>query len=95
MNCRQKILLSTDVSDARVGAVNEQELKSQHKPIGFFSAKFLLAQTRYSNFSRELLAVYLAIKHFHHLFEGSDFTIYTNHKPLTIAMNTNSVKNTS
>ncbi|BHF67897.1 hypothetical protein SprV_0301092600 [Sparganum proliferum] len=43
-------------------------------------------QTRYSTFSRELLAIYLAIRHFRHLLEGRDFAVHTDHKPLTYAL---------
>ena len=35
---------------------------------------------------RELLAVYLAIRHFRHLLEGTFFTIQTDHKPLVDAL---------
>ena len=36
-----------------------------------------------STFDRELLAIYLAIKHFRHFVEGREFYIATDHKPLT------------
>ena len=75
----------TDASDTRIGAVVEQELIAQRKPIAFFSVKFSPAQSRYSTFSRELLVIYLFIKHFRHLL-GQHFTIFTNHKPLTTAI---------
>ena len=61
----------------------EQESNAQCKPIVFFSAKLSLTQSTYSTFSRELLAIYLAIKHFRHLLEGWHFSIFTNHKLLT------------
>ena len=41
----------------------------------------------YSTFDRELLAVYLAIKHFRHFLEGREFHVFTDHKPLTFALN--------
>lgn len=63
----EKILLTTDAFNAGIGTVIEQELKSQCKPVTFVSVKLSSAQTRYSTFSRELLAIYLAIKHFRHL----------------------------
>nr|VZI32596.1 unnamed protein product [Spirometra erinaceieuropaei] len=44
------------------------------------------AQTRYSTFSRELLVIYLVIRHFRHLLEGRDFSVHTDHKPLTYAL---------
>ncbi|UYV65202.1 hypothetical protein LAZ67_3003566, partial [Cordylochernes scorpioides] len=37
----------------------------------------------------ELLAVYLAIKHFRHFLEGRQFPVYTDHKPLTYAFQQN------
>ena len=35
---------------------------------------------------RELLAVYLALKHFKHFIEGRTFHVSTDHKPLTYAL---------
>lgn len=40
----------------------------------------------YSTYDRELLAIYMAIKHFRHLVEGRKLTILTDHKPLTFAL---------
>ncbi|BHF80129.1 hypothetical protein SprV_0702325300 [Sparganum proliferum] len=50
------------------------------------------AETRYSTFGRELLAIYLAVKHFRHFLEGQEFTIFTDHKPLTFAIHSRSDK---
>ena len=36
--------------------------------------------------STELLAIYLGIKHFRHFLEGRSFAVYTDHKPLTFAL---------
>ena len=44
--------------------------------------KLKLAQTRYRTFDRELLAIYLAFKHFRHVLEGRRFFMLTAHKPL-------------
>ena len=82
--------LTTDASDA--GAVVEQECDSQCKAIAFFLVELSPAQRRYSTFSHKLLAIYLAVKHFSHLLEGRNFTVSTDHKPLTTAMSTNSHK---
>ena len=38
------------------------------------------------SFDRELLAIYLSIKHFRYFLEGRQFTIYTDHMPLTTAI---------
>ena len=35
---------------------------------------------------RELLAIYLAIKHYQHFLEGQQFSVTTDHKPLTFAL---------
>ncbi|BHF70846.1 hypothetical protein SprV_0401389900 [Sparganum proliferum] len=55
-------------------------------------AKLSKAETRYSRFGRELLAAYLAVRHFRHLLEGREFTIFTDHKPLTFAIHSRSDK---
>ena len=56
--------------------------------------KLNTAQRKYSTFSRELLAIYLSIRHFRHLLEGRDFTVFTDHKPLTYALHVNTEKYT-
>ncbi|BHF74000.1 hypothetical protein SprV_0401708400 [Sparganum proliferum] len=48
--------------------------------------ELLPAETRYSTFGRELLAIYLAVEHFRHFLEGLDFTVFMDHKPLTFAL---------
>lgn len=79
------LTLTTDASSVAVGAVIEQTTKGTTQPLGFFSRKLRQAEARYSTFDRELLAVYLAVRHFKHLLEGSQFTIRTDHKPLVHA----------
>ncbi|CAH8845753.1 unnamed protein product [Trichobilharzia szidati] len=81
------IAIMTDASDVAVGAVLQQFSAGKWQPLSFFSKRLDATQSRYSAFSRELLAVYLAVKHFRHMVEGIPFTIYTDHKPLTKAMN--------
>ncbi|BHF84038.1 hypothetical protein SprV_0902718800 [Sparganum proliferum] len=83
-----QLILTTDASNSAVGAVLHQQVNDQLQPLAFFSQKLQPAQTRYSTFSRELLAIYLAIRHFRHLLEGRDFSVHTDHKPLTYALKT-------
>nr|VZI16370.1 unnamed protein product [Spirometra erinaceieuropaei] len=45
-----------------------------------------VAETRYRAFGRELLAIYLAVKHFRHFLKGRDFTVFTDHKLWTFAL---------
>nr|VZI42778.1 unnamed protein product [Spirometra erinaceieuropaei] len=81
-----QLILTTDASSSAVGAVLHQQVNNQLQPLAFFSQKLQPAQTHYSTFSRELLAIYLAIRHFRHLLEGRDFSVHTDHKPLTYAL---------
>ena len=78
--------LMVDASNVAVGGVLQQRLNSTWHPISFFSKKLQPAETKYSTFSRELLAIYLSIKHFRHYLEGREFHILTDHKPLTHAL---------
>ena len=75
----------TDASDTAVGAVLQQHKDDVWCSISYFSKKLKPPETRYSTFDRELLTVYLAIRHFQHFVEGRKFHIRTDHKPLTYA----------
>lgn len=80
------IALTTDASDVAVGAVVEQQVAGVWQPLAFFSRKLRDSERKYSVFDRELLALYLATRHFRFLLEGRSFTAYVDHKPLTFAM---------
>ncbi|BHF72701.1 hypothetical protein SprV_0401577000 [Sparganum proliferum] len=84
--------LMVDASTAAVGAVLQQHINDSTRPLAFFSKKLSPAETRYSTFGRELLAIYLAVKHLGHFLDGRDFTIFTDHKPLTFAIRSHSDK---
>ncbi|KAH8322052.1 hypothetical protein KR059_001058, partial [Drosophila kikkawai] len=77
--------LCTDASDFAVGAVLHQVVDNQLQPMGFFSVKLTETQRKYSTYDRELLAIYLSIKHFRDMLEGRTFDIRTDHKPLVYA----------
>ena len=83
---KAKIQLTVDASNSHVGGVLEQVVHNRPQPLAFFSRKLIPAETRYSAFDRELLAVYAAIRHFRFLLEGRIFTVFTDHKPLIYAM---------
>jgi hypothetical protein len=80
------ISLACDALDAHVGAVLQQLTPKGWQPLSFYSKKLDDTQKRYSTFDRELLAAYLAVRHFRFLLEGRDFFIETDHKPLTFAL---------
>ena len=79
--------LTVDASDKAVGAELAQKDKSGlWRPITFFSCWLQAAEQKYSAFDRELLAIYSSIKHFRHFLEGRAFTVFTDHKPLTLSL---------
>ena len=75
-----RLNITCDASDVAVGGVLQQYLNGMWQPLSFFSKKLSPAETRYSAFDHELLAVYATIKHFRHFF------VNTDHKPLTFVM---------
>ena len=77
--------LTVDASDSAVGGVLEQLVDGSWKPLAFFSRQLQPSQRKYSAFDRELLGLYLAVRHFRHFLEGRPFVAYTDHKPLTFA----------
>ena len=79
--------INTDASDTAVGAVLQQRLDGVWMPISFFSRKLHSAETKYSTFDKELLAMYLALKKFRYFIEGRPVTLFTDHKPLTFVFN--------
>jgi cleavage and polyadenylation specificity factor subunit 1 len=81
-----KLSLATDASDSHVGAVLQQRQASAWQPLAFFSKKLSPTESRYSTFDRELLAVYLSVRHFRFLLEGRPFTVFSDHKPLVAAI---------
>lgn len=80
-----KHTLSVDASDVAVGGVLEQFSNGVWQPLAFFSRQLRPPEKKYSAFDRELLALYLGVRHFRYFLEGRHFTMYTDHKPLTFA----------
>lgn len=81
-----EVTLTVDASDTAIGGVLEQRIGNDYQPLAFFSRQLRPPERKYSAFDRELLAIYLAIRHFRYYLEGRDFVVYTDHKPLTFAM---------
>ena len=78
--------ITCDANYLAVGGVLRQYINNVWQPHSFFSKKLTPAETRYSAFNRELLAVYATIRHFRHNLEGRYFFVNTDHKPLTFVM---------
>ena len=77
--------LTVDASETAVGGVLEQLIAGAWRPLAFFSRHLRPPEQKYSAFDRELLALYLAVRHFRYFLEGRPFTAFTDHKPLTFA----------
>jgi hypothetical protein len=69
-----------------VAGVLQQLTTNGSQPLAFFSAKLAPTEQKYSTFNRELLAAYLAVRHFPFLLEAREFHILTDHKTLTNAL---------
>lgn len=79
------LALMTDASDTHVGAVLQQHVNNAWLPLGYYSKNMSKTERKYSTYDRELLAIYLAIRHFRNMVEGRQLVIYTDHKPITYA----------
>ena len=77
-----QLALAVDASETHCGAVLQQHMVGGWRPLSFFSVKLDSTQRKYSAFDRELLAVYLAVRHFRWLLEGRNFVVLSDHKPL-------------
>ena len=64
--------ITCDASDFAVGGVLQQCIDNIWQPLSFFSKKLWPAETCYSAFDWELLAVYATIRHFRHNLEGRE-----------------------
>lgn len=91
-NPKAKVGLWVDASSDAVGAVLQQYDGTSWQPLSFFSKKLKAPEKKYSTFDRELLAIYLAIKRFRYFVEGKNFTVFTDHKPLTNAIGSKTEK---
>ena len=70
-----EVSLVTDASNTHGGAALQQQESGGWRPLAFFSAKLSTTQQRDSAFDRELLGVFLALRHFCFELEGRKFHI--------------------
>ena len=59
-----QVSLAIDASDSHVGSVLQQLLVGSWATLAFFSKKLSIAEQKYSDFNRELLATYSSFWHF-------------------------------
>ncbi|GFT99448.1 retrovirus-related Pol polyprotein from transposon 297 [Trichonephila clavipes] len=86
------LALHVDASDYAIGGALHQVVDSELQPLAFFSRKLTSSEKSYSAYDRELLAIYSAIRHFRYMLEARDFTVFTDHRPLTYAFRQKSDK---
>ncbi|GFV44939.1 transposon Tf2-11 polyprotein [Trichonephila clavipes] len=86
------LALHVDASDYAIGGALHQVVDSELQPLAFFFRKLTSSEKSYSAYDRELLAIYSAIRHFRYMLEARDFTVFTDHKPLTYAFRQKSDK---
>ncbi|GFU82120.1 retrovirus-related Pol polyprotein from transposon 297 [Trichonephila clavipes] len=79
------LALHVDASDYAIGGALHQVVDSELQPLAFYSRKLTSSEKSYSAYDRELLAIYSAVRHFRYMLEARDFTVFTDHKPLTYA----------
>jgi transposase InsO family protein len=82
-------VLDPDSSQFRIGAVLQQysedpDGKQRLHPVAFESKKLTPTEQRYSSQERELLAAKHALNHWHHLLDGSETVIRTDHESLKV-----------
>ena len=79
----QQFVVTTDASDAAVGAILEQDFGNGLQPVAFASRKLNDAKMRYSAYERELLGIVWALAQWKHYCRGPHAVIIqTDHAPL-------------
>ena len=80
-------ILDTDASGEGLGAVLSQVQGDKECVIGYFSRALTKEEQQYCVTRRELLAVVMAVQHFHYYLYGRHFTIRSDHGSLRWLMN--------
>lgn len=87
-NMEKEFILDTDASGTGVGAVLSQISDSGVEcVIAYFSKALSKTERQYCVTRRELLAIVLAVKHFHHYLYGTKFMVRTDHGALNWLQN--------
>ena len=77
-----KTLIITDASPVGLGAVLIQEQQGVKRIISYASKSLSDVEKRYSQTEKEALAIVWSCERFHVYLYGSEFELYTDHKPL-------------
>jgi hypothetical protein len=83
----KEFILTTDASNAGMGAVLSQGLLGKDLPVAYSSRSLNKAEINYTTSEKELLSIVWATRYFRPYLYGRHFKIVTDHKPLTWIMN--------
>ena len=78
----QPFLPDCNASNVGVGAVLSQLQDGEEKVISYLSKSLSRSEREYCTTRKELLAVVITVKHFHHYLIGQQFTVRTDHGSL-------------
>lgn len=80
-------ILETDARNYGMGAGLSQMQNNSEKVVSYFSKSFSGPERKYCVTRRELLAIVMFIKDFHHYLYGRRFTVRTDHEALRWLLN--------
>ena len=81
-NSSKPVLLQVDASKLGLGGVLQENNHGKLRPVAYASKCFTLAETRYANIEREMLAVVWGYIKFNNYLCGRKFVCQSDHKPL-------------
>lgn len=82
-----KFTLTTDASNNAIGAILGQTTDARKWIIAYASRSLNKAERNYATVEKEALAIVWATKYFRHYLYGSQFTNFTDHRPLQWLLN--------
>lgn len=77
------LVLTADASSVGVGAIISHVTPDGERPIAYASRSLSPAERAYAQIDREALSIIYGIRKFHQYLYGRQFTLRTDHKPLT------------
>ena len=91
-NHNYPLCLFTDASDNSIGgSLQMLSPAGTFQPLGFYLAHLNPSQKKYIVFKKELLGAFKSLRHFLPEIYGKHCTIYTDHLPLKMAFESNTI----